>query len=161
MTHYLYYWKMSEVKEYIRRGDTLDYAASAQFDKQGVQTGDMIWIATSLGLNLEIVGSIEVSDLVDRRNAIDILGRTGLYGSDKMTYAINSRRGLNKVIRVDATDLTANLAFVDRKGRPAKSVNVARATDPKDTRFTFGQAFQTMRRLTPESASLLQSRMAS
>ncbi|MCG8029924.1 MAG: hypothetical protein N0E59_02020 [Candidatus Thiodiazotropha taylori] len=160
MTDYLYYWKMDEVKTYIHRNETLDYAASKQFVSKGVNLNDTIWLVTSLGLNLELVGKLTVSNLVSRSEAEGILNRRGLFGDESWTYAINADRGTRKIFRVDITRDSESFEFVDRKGNPSPGINVQKACDPNEKRFTFGQALQSMRRISSTSAAILDARIS-
>lgn len=146
-TDFLFYWSPEETNKYIRLGDTLDYAASKQFPKVGVAIGDQIWIVTSIGTRLYLAGGIMVEALLSYSEASEQLARKDLYFSKGGQYALNQQRGLHRIWKRDITHLVAELGFVDRNGKPAKSIDFERILDPSESKSNLGQVLQAIRRL--------------
>ncbi len=159
-TDYLLYWKLSETKNYIRNGETLDYAVSKQFASRRVGPGDRIWIVTGASASLELVGKIEVDAVVDRSMAARILGRADLYGTSDAAYVVNKERGRNRMRRIGLTGIAGLLEFVDATGRPVRALDIGKIQDPRNKRYGFGQALQSMRRVSAETARMLSERIA-
>lgn len=159
-TNYLFYWKLSETRKFMRNGETLDYAASKQFASRHIKPGDRIWIVTGMSNHLELVGRIDVDAIVDRRSAMKLLGRDDLYGTMEEQYVLNKELGKSGVHRIALTDIAASLEFIDVKGKPAKSLNIWKIQDSASPRYGFGQALQSIRRINSSTADLLSERLA-
>ena len=140
MTEYLTYWKSQTVAQ--EKGTQLDHSASEQFGK--IVPGDILWFVTYENGGLYLIGRMEVERVVSQHEAERILQNDNLW---EATYHVLAKRDtITPVTYISLMDIASMLRFeggVDRL-RPD---------------FT-AQSFQSMRRLTVESANLLRSMWA-
>lgn len=156
MQEILQFWKLSEVKKYQANREKLDYAASAKYESVRLAPGDRLWIVTGDRV-LYLIGAIQVEQVVGFDDARRILGRVDLYGGARNRFAINKDRSRVPISKGQSLgSIPADLEFLDRKGKPTKPIDVEAITC-SGSRVTFGTVLQSPRRLTPESAALLQA----
>ena len=135
MTDWLSYWLPDTFER--ERGRPLNHAASEQFGK--VDTGDTVWFVTIRDGYLRLIGRLEVDKVVGQREAERILRTQDLWPA---RYHLIPKSGtISRATSIDISGIALELRFegtVDRLKTGYK-----------------GQAFQSMRRLTPASAMLL------
>jgi hypothetical protein len=154
--NFVQYWQMAETERYVSNRETLDYAASSEYQKLGVTKGDTVWVVTGGNKRLMLVGQILVDRLTDFEAAQRMLGRRDLYGGQLKGYLINRDRGQNRMRLTDITDIAGELTFVNKGGKRTK-LDIDAINRP-GSRIDFGNALQTLRTLTVDSAALLQTR---
>jgi hypothetical protein len=136
MAEYLFYFRPDS---YDASG-LADYAASEQFKK--LAQGDTLFIATYLDKSLYLIGRLQVDQVVGRRDAESILGRSNLWSAT--WYAIAEPGTAEPFAAIEIEQLARRLRF---DGRPERLPG----------NFT-AQSLQSMRRLKPASAALLRGR---
>jgi hypothetical protein len=138
---FLMYWRPETAETEL--GAVLDHAGSQQFKR--VQAGDTDWVVTSTEGQLQLLGRIEVEDIVDQQTAERRVGGR-LWQSD--FHALAKPGTEMTTVRIPVTDVAPNLRFVGKSDRLSiSSGNI----DPRQ--------LQAMRRLTPRSARLLASKL--
>lgn len=140
MADYLTYWNPRTVREF--EPDTvLYYCGSDQFMKMNVLAGDVMWAVTSAGSgDLRLVARIPVDHVVfSRAQALRLTGGASEWeGADQFVIADPGQCRTPQSI--DLTPLALRLVF-DGGGRLSEPFSE--------------QHLETMRRLTPESAAVL------
>jgi hypothetical protein len=154
--NFVQYWQMAETERYVSNWETLDYAASGKYQRLGVSEGDTVWVVTGRNKRLMLVGSILVDRLTNFETAQRMLGRKDLYGGQLKGYVINLDRGQHRIRLADMTDFAEELTFVNKGGKRTK-LDIDAINRP-GSRIDFGNALQTLRTLTVDSAALLQTR---
>ena len=139
MRHFLQYWRT--YRREIGFGKPLNFAASAQFVR--LQPGDVLWIVALKQRRLTLLGRLVVATIANRENAVKEIGEDTY---EAPLYAL-AKDTVHDLIEVDIQQLAARLRFNSVKDR----LNLP------DPDCTNGQQLQTMRELTPETASLLQT----
>jgi len=140
MRHFLQYWRTYSPE--IGLGKPLTFAASAQFER--LQPGDVLWIVALKQRRLTLLGRLVVASIVNWENAVKELGED-IY--EAPLYALAKKDTVHDLVEVDIHQLAARLRFNSAKDR----LNLP------DPDCTNGQQLQTMRELTPEIASLLET----
>jgi hypothetical protein len=126
--------------ESVDVGKPLGYAASNQLKK--VEVGDRVWIVTSRGKQVLLIGVIPVESVGDRAHATKQLGYIPAWGAN--FYAIGPRARDALAVEIDISGIADQLRFVSD------------TSDRLDfTRNNIAQQLKAMRLLTPESARLL------
>lgn len=159
-TDFLFYWSPDETTKYIRNREYMDYAASKQFEKVGAVPGDRVWVVTSSRMNLYLVGRILIEELSSFNRAMELLDRKDLFYARDALYAINSGRGVYRIKRIDITDYIPALSFVDRKGKTINGIDWDKVRDTSQPKSNLGQALQSIRRLSEDTASLFEDILA-
>lgn len=138
---YLSYWKPATVKH--QTGILLDHSASDQYGS--IQRGDTVWLVTVWqGGHLVLLGRIRVDVITGQREAERRLGTDDVWHAK---YHIFPSAGDAKRMReVELSDVAELLRFESKHDR----LNV------KEGRVDAKQ-LQSMRRLTPETASILRT----
>ena len=144
MPDYLFYWKPETVNATPEHGPLL-YSASDQFDR--LASGDVLWIVTSQGRNdLRLVGRIAVMQVTSSQaEARAHVGRQDLWEAG--WYALADPEQAQPKQDLSIGHIAAELRF---EGTP----------DHLPADFS-GQNLQSMRRLTTESADLLEQQWTS
>lgn len=140
MRHFLQYWRTYSPE--IGFGKPLNFAASAQFVR--LQPGDVLWIVALKQRRLTLLGRLVVATIVNRENAVREIGEDTY---EAPLYALAKKETVHDLLEVDIQQLAARLRFNSAKDR----------LDLPNPDRTNGQQLQTMRELTPETASLLQT----
>jgi hypothetical protein len=137
MVDYLQYWKYLYNPESLVAGDGLNHTAGDQLGK--VSPGDTVWIVTIMAGSLCLVGRVVAARIVRRRAAERILRTSNLWDAQ---YHVIARRGTVSRLRpIDLHRIARRLRFLGQ-------------VDRLPPRYT-GRSLQTLRTLTPDSASLL------
>ncbi len=140
MRHFLQYWRTYSPA--IGFGKPLNFAASVQFAR--LQPGDVLWIVALKQRRLTLLGRLVVDRVENRENAVKKIGEDTYQAP---LYALAKKDTVHELIEADIQQLAARLRFNSVKDR----LNLP------DPDCTNGQQLQTMRELTPETASLLQT----
>lgn len=144
MQSLLAYWKPETADREIERGATLDHAASEQFKR--VDIGDHVWIVTTRGGQLSLLGRIIVGHVTDQGGASKLLGTEDLWRS---SHHIVAATGTAEPVReIDISELAGSLRFESKRDRLSVDAGMVSA-----------QQLQTMRILHPDSASDLETAM--
>jgi hypothetical protein len=120
----------------------LTFAASAHFVR--LQPDDVLWIVALKERRPTLLGRLEVATIENRENAVKQIGEDTY---EAPLYALAKKETVHDLMEVDIQQLAARLRFNSVKDR----LNLP------DPDCTNGQQLQTMRELTPETASLLQT----
>jgi|CZKD01.1.fsa_nt_gi hypothetical protein len=140
MRHFLQYWRTYSPE--IGFGKPLTFAASAHFVR--LQPDDVLWIVALKERRPTLLGRLEVATIENRENAVKQIGEDTY---EAPLYALAKKETVHDLMEVDIQQLAARLRFNSVKDR----LNLP------DPDCTNGQQLQTMRELTPETASLLQT----
>ncbi len=140
MRDFLQYWRTYSPE--IGFGKPLTFSASAQFVR--LKPGDVLWIVALKQRRLTLLGRLEVATIENRENAVKQIGEDTY---EAPLYALAKKDTVHDLIEIDIQELAARLRFNSVKG----SLNLP------DPDCTNGQQLQTMRELTPETTSLLQT----
>jgi serine/threonine protein kinase len=138
--HWLLYWRPDTVDKH---SGCLDYAASGQFAKRGVQPGDVVWIVTAREGILFLVGRLSVGSVVDGERAEERLGRGDLW--DAEAYALAEPGSAESLVNISLTECVEQLEF-------------ASTSSPRLTLkhgLVNAQQLQAMRQVVPAAARLL------
>jgi len=141
MANFLLYWRPETVE-----GDDPDrvqwWAGSEWIGKDDVRAGDVIWAVTSLAPNdLRLVARIAVEQVIHSRpEAVAILGEAAW--RDAEHFALGREEESRRKQDIDLSDIARRLTFEGTVQRLPKDF------DSKN--------LQRMRKLTPESAAILQ-----
>lgn len=134
--NYMVYWKPSTVDCNLGMGE-VNHTASNQYDR--IRIGDVLWIVSSLGSNnLVLVGRQKVDRILDQDEAEALLGSDTLWIAD---YHVISEAP-EELRLIDISDLAKRLRFIG---------TISKLPDG----FS-GKNLQTMRKLAPTSAELVQ-----
>jgi hypothetical protein len=145
MSDFLMYWRPETADDALSNEDLLlNHSASGQYHRLGPD--DTLWIVTAWpGGILTLIGRLVVGVVTDQETAAKLLGTDDLW---EAAYHVVAAAGTAEPMReVDLSDLASQLRFVGSRDR----LTVV------DGRVNANQ-LQTMRRLTPESVRLLESR---
>jgi hypothetical protein len=144
---FLSYWIPDTARRELERGALLDHAASNQYGH--IQEDDRVYIATVWpGGQLVLLGRMVVGDKVDQNRAAKKLKTSDLWEAD---WHILPKEGTAAPItEIDLSDIAAELEFQGERKR--LTVNRGRVN---------AQQLQSMRRLTPAAAALLDRRLES
>lgn len=132
---YLFRWR----PENVSVGKPLNYAASGQF--RNLEPGDRIWVVTSNGDTLLLVGVIPVTSVGDQNHASRRLGNVPGYEAPLYAFGPKDREAL--AVAIDISDIADQLRFISN------------ASDRLNLKKDLAQQLQRIRRLTPESVRLL------
>ena len=142
MSDFLLYWKPSTV-DALPSDQTHSTAASDQFSRVGLKPGDVLWAVTSRSAgDLRLIARIGVHDVAMSREHAEALAGGRWLWSDANEFAIGDGEDARTAQDIDLSEVARRLVFeggVDRLPR----------------NFT-GQHLQSMRRLSAESAALLE-----
>lgn len=145
--HYLYYSKPSQVELDLsihgEDGIPLDHWSSAQFKK--LKQGDHLWIVTILEGRLKLLGHLKVDQMMTFRQAVKYLGRDSLY--DATYHAVCKQEHAEYMKKLDIHEYAHSLRFESLNDRLVFNM---------DGLLT-AQQMQSMRRLTDDSAALLEN----
>lgn len=144
MEHYLQYWRPETVAYDLDQSDAtgdwrLEHTASNQL--RHVKGGDVVWVITMEDGRLYLIGRMEVDVVVNQKEAARILKYNDLWEADYHALAAPGTESDMTVI--DITDLAPKLRFQG-------------TVDRLPAGFT-GRNLQTMRKLTPVSADLIEA----
>ena len=140
MRHFLQYWRTYSPE--IGFGKPLTFAASAHFVR--LQPDDVLWIVALKERRPTLLGRLEVATIENRENAVKQIGEDTY---EAPLYALAKKETVHDLMEVDIQQLAARLRFNSVKDR----LNLP------DPDCTNGQQLQTIRELTPETASLLKT----
>ena len=145
-TQYLHYWKPSTADRNLELGKPFDHDASDQLTKSRIHPGDIVWVATVRQGSLRLLGRIVVDVVIDdQREAERRHAGENLWEAKFHVFAIP---GTECILRdVCIMSIAPRLRF-ESKTSPCLKV--------KDGGVSATQ-LQTIRKLTPPSASLLQT----
>jgi hypothetical protein len=140
---FLQLWHHITADWHLRRSYVLDHAGSDQFHR--VRSGDTVWTVTVYPPGeLVLLGRLRVGERTDYEGARARLGTDDIWKAD---YHIFAKPSTEEPLReVDLMDVAGNLRFVSE------------VNDRLNLRdgLVKPQQLQTMRKLTPESASMLE-----
>lgn len=137
MADHLTYWRPKTVEDEL--GRPISHAGSEQFG--GVEVGDTLWFVSMLDQRLHLIGSLSVSRVMSQTEAVLEFGHENVW---KARYHVVAMPGTEVVARAhDISGIASELRFEG-------------GVDRLPAGFS-GQSLQAMRRLTPESAILLQN----
>lgn len=142
----LAYWRPDTADRELARDQPLNHAASEQFERASV--GDTLWIVTVRSGELFLLGKLIIGTLTDAAGAQAILGTTDLWEAD---HHVIAEAGTAVIPR--EVSLTAVASRIRFESATSSHLTVA------DGRVN-AQELQTMRVLTPESATLLQEQLS-
>lgn len=146
--HFLCYWRLRQVQYKLAMSDLkLDHAAGEQLGK--VRIGDVLWIVTTQGGHLFLVGRLQVGKVVDEETAKRELGDCDLY---EATWHVIAQPGTTELLRSlgEETNLVAiasHLRFLSKTGHDRLMIKNDGTIDPMQLRA--------LRLLSEESAQLL------
>jgi hypothetical protein len=148
-TNFLAYLKPATAEFNLERDDLMFWhSASEQFAKRHVEPGDTLWTVTVWPSGaLTLLGRLIVGEITDAAGAAHALGVEVDEPWEANYHALAEPVTEQPLREVDVSDLAADLRFESKSDRLVV-VN---------GRVHAGQ-LQTMRRLTPESAALLEAR---
>lgn len=150
MTAFLQTWKDGAETARSREGRPLDHAASAQYPAMGVGPGDVLYVAYLEHGALHLIGRLPVAHIVDQQRAEELfdapvwpapfhaIGPDG----DPMAFGLEV-----------PDDVIERLCFDRKVGGPSR---LERSFDGSIS----GQSLQRIRRLTADSAALLDEVLA-
>jgi hypothetical protein len=145
MTDFLSYWMPATASRQLDLGGELFYAASNQYGR--IQADDRVYIVTAWpGGQLVLLGRILVGQKLDRLAVAEILVAEELWEAD--WYILAQEGTAEPISELDLSDIAAELRFEGENPQ----LNVARGRIKP-------QQLQTMRRLTPATAALLDERL--
>jgi hypothetical protein len=146
--HHLLYWRGSTADHNV--GNLLDHIASDQLKPGFINLGDTIWIVTSHDGQLFLLGRMIVGKIIEgQREAEREWGKGPLW---KAKFHIKPEPGTEEFARkVEITDLASFLRF-ESKDADRLTVDKGRVN---------AQQLQRVRKLTVESARLLETRLGS
>lgn len=136
MAEYLSYWRPSTVVDEV--GEPIDHSGSEQFGR--LEPGDVLWFVSVLNRRLHLIGRQVVARVVSRSEAKAILGHDNVWPATYVAVAKPDEIMVAK--RRDISKIASQLRFEGH-------------VDRLPPNFT-GQSLQTMRRLRPKSADLLE-----
>jgi hypothetical protein len=150
MTAFLQTWKDGAQTARSREGRPLDHAASEQYAGMGVTAGDVLYIAYLERGALHLIGRLPVAEIVDQRRAEELFDapvwQASFHavgpGGDPMAFGL-----------VVPDDVIERLRFSRATGEPSR---LERSFDGSIS----GQSLQRIRRLTADSAALLDEVLA-
>lgn len=140
MADFLLYWRPSTA-DAVADGSRKNYLGSDWFAQDGVRPGDVVWGVTSRGTDdLHLVTRVDVDRVLhSRAEAVDLLGED-IWGEAE--HFVVGPEGPGVVADIDLSEVARRLTFEG-------------AVERLPAGFT-GRNLQRMRRLTPESAALLE-----
>jgi predicted HNH restriction endonuclease len=150
MADYLSYWTPQNARH--DEGSTFDCAWNSRYDK--VKPGDVLWMVTAENNSLFLLARGVVSKAMTQRDA-----KKDPFFKEKVNWPSEAESGWEKYWVIiaeprsiikwrDITDVATQLRF-ESKSNPTLY----------ETPAKWGNALQTLRTLTPESAKLLQARL--
>jgi hypothetical protein len=144
---FLHYWRPDTVDHESKNNDRLTHIASNQLSPSRVRRGDVIWIVTVRDGELFLVSRVVVGRVIEgQQEAEQHFGTSDLW---EAAYHIEPMPGAEAFLHeVSISDIAASLRF--------------QSTTTADLTLQNGrvnpQQLQSMRRLTDDSADLLQQR---
>lgn len=148
MADFMLYWIPGTFDTLLRSGRPLDHLGSNHFHR--VRSGDTVWIVTVRSGSLRLVGRLCVELVVDTAEARQILGTDDLWAAGYQAIALSGTEAPLRELSLDS--VAPFLRFESPTGRDRLTLSDG---------YVPAQQLQTMRRLTAESATLLQSIWAS
>ncbi|MGH2638658.1 MAG: DUF3883 domain-containing protein [Rhabdochlamydiaceae bacterium] len=149
MANYLSYWKPENAHNDYDGGWIFDRAWNSRYDK--VKAGDILWMVTSENQKLILLARGEVENSMPQSEAMEdpLLKDREIWPAESSWKKYWAKiKNPQKLQWIDITDIAPQLTFASKS-------NPRLYEDPAK----WGNALQTLRTLTPESAQLLQSRL--
>jgi hypothetical protein len=150
MTAYLQTWKDGAETARSREGRPLDHAASEQYAGMGVEIGDVLYVAYLERGMLHLVGRLPIAEIVDQRRAEELFDAPVWRASFHAVGPDGDPMAFGLVV---PDDVIERLRFSRASGEPSR---LERSFDGSIS----GQSLQRIRRLTPDSAALLDEVLA-
>lgn len=149
--YWTHYWKNrtwhAEARHPRAEGDTLDHLAGNEFEKRGVEPGDIVYVVTVLKGHLHVLGRMEVDALVTQEQAEKVLQTDDLWEAGLHCIA---KPGAS-LRRFDGPCVTQSdaesLLFEGRLGPQSLVIHDDGRLDQ--------QTLRSLRELTPQSAMIL------
>jgi hypothetical protein len=143
MNHFLVYWTAATADANLSRGGMLTHAASEQFSR--VNPGDVVWIVTCRRRHLYLLVRIMVGEVTDQRGAEAALKSRELW---KASFHVLAAAGTElPMMDLNISHLAAALRFDSPMRSDRLNVHDGEVN---------AQQLQTMRRLTADTAELLE-----
>lgn len=142
---FLQLWHHTTADGHLREGRILGHAASEQFHR--VRPGDTVWVVTVYPSGeLILLGRLRVAECTDQEGATERLGTNDVW---EASHHVIAEPGTQEPLReVDLMDIAGELRFESK---------VNDRLDLAD-RLVNAQQLQTMRRLTSDSAMILEKK---
>lgn len=138
-SHFLLYWQPRWVDHHLEKNQPLKRIGSYHFER--LAAGDTVWVASVVRGRLCLAARIEAAEVLPRRAASE---RAGEELSARF-YAFAKKGTARKPRKIDITPLARKVRFESERG----------CLDPDNPRL-WPMQLQTMRKLTPASARLLE-----
>jgi 5-methylcytosine-specific restriction enzyme A len=141
MINWVLYWRPETVKNDDATRPQW-WAGSDWIGKDGVTSGDVLWVVTSHAPNdLRLVARIDVENVVhSRAEAVAIVGENAWSGAEH--FAVGNPRTARPMQDIDLSDVARRLVFAGKRDRLPKDFD--------------GKNFQRLRSLSSASAGVLQ-----
>lgn len=144
--HFFLYWKLPQVLRHLNNGNpTVGHLGSEQLD--AVAVGDVIWIITVEDGLLLLAARFPVEQLVDREEAMKILGTDDVWESAR--HAICGEKNAIPMNILCINNIVPALNFSTKKG-------ASKILSEDDYGTYDGKRLQTMRCLAPDSVDLVE-----
>jgi hypothetical protein len=147
LTAYLQTWTDGAQAALDREGELLEYAASNQYPRIGLQVGDFLYIGFLEDGYLHLIGRMRVAEIIDRACAVE---RRGADIWDSNWFAVADPDQSGRVLRSREVPLE-----ILRRLQFERATGERTWLKPDPTGTIDGKALQSIRRLTPGSAELL------
>lgn len=144
---YLQTWTDGGQAALEREGEQLEYAASNQYPRIGLQAGDVLYIGYLEDGSMHLIGRMTVAEVIDRSEA---LRRRGDDIWESEWFAVADPRATGRILRNRFVPLS-----VVRELRFQRSNGEITQLNPDPAGRLDGKALQSIRRLTSHSAELL------
>jgi hypothetical protein len=143
--NFLQYWEPQQADDELSIDELLNHSGSGQFKRMRVQQGDTVWIVTVRPPGeLVVVGRIHVGELITRVEAIRRFKNVW-----NAPYHIVAEPGTEGDLReVSLMHIAADLRFQSSSNRDRLNLKNG---------YVKAQQLQSMRKLTPTSATLLEA----
>ena len=145
--HYTHYWNTSTCE--FQPAGVLDHTAGNDFGRTGVQPGDFVYVTNILRGRLRFIGRMQVQRIVSYDEACRLLD-CDLWEADEHCIAVPETATRMSFERYAPLETARRLRFVRADGTIIGLT--FRAGDPQ---LLEQQTLRSVRRLTPESAELL------
>ena len=145
---FLAYWLPTTLDRNSEEEDSrMNHAASEQFARLDDSGGDTVWFVTVTNGHLILIGRMIVGRKVTKNQAALSLGCSPKQLWDASIHIL-SRGKARKMVEVDITKLAIHLRFLSSSGKDRLSITKGKVKP---------EQLQSMRRLTTESALLLEA----
>jgi hypothetical protein len=143
---FLQLWQRDTAEKILKTQQYLGHSASDQLDR--VQPDDTVWVATVYkGGDFVLLGRLEVGECTDEEGAKELLDTDDIWPAK---YHVLSKPGYEEPLReVSLMDVAEDLRFLSKTGKDRLKVTDGRVN---------AQQLQRIRRLTPESARMLEKK---